>query len=489
MSLGAKVAKNTIIQVAGKLVGTVLGLVTIAIMTRHLGTAGYGDFTTAMSFLQVFGTIVDFGLTLTMLTMLSKYSGDEAGRQAHEDKISSNIVTLRVISGVLFMALAPIVAMAFPYSGAVKMSILIGTMSFLAITITQVMSSIFQRHLRGVVSAAIEVLGRAALLGMMLWVVARTPEGFVDGSQALIAAVIAVTLSNAVQVALSFAFARGLVRLRPAFDLSLWREVFRESWPVGISIVFNLIYLKGDVIIMSLFRSSAEIGLYGAAYKVLDVLTVIPIIFMSMLTPHLTTSWVGQDRETFGRRLQLAFDALSMMAIPLVAGTLVVGTPLMVFISDAEYAKSGYYLAILMFGAAAVFWGALFGYTIVAMGLQKKMIWMYAICAVISLGLYFGFVPAYGAVAAAGVTVFSEMFIAVVAGLVVQWRSGTWVRWGIFGRAVVASAAMYGVLRAIPASVPVLVTIALGGLVYATVLWLIGGLRKEFIVAVVKKSV
>jgi O-antigen/teichoic acid export membrane protein len=374
--------------------------------------------------------------------------------------------------------------MAFPYSGAVKMSILIGTMSFLAITITQVMSSIFQRHLRGVVSAAIEVLGRMALLGMMLWVVARTPAG-VEGAavptDTLVAAIIAVTLSNVVQVVLSFAFARGLVRLRPAFDLSLWREVFRESWPVGISIVFNLIYLKGDVIIMSLFRSSAEIGLYGAAYKVLDVLTVIPIIFMSMLTPHLTSSWAEQNRETFSRRIQLAFDALSMMAIPLAVGALVVGRPLMVLVSTAAYAESGRYLAILMFGAAAVFWGALFGYSIVAMGLQKKMIWMYAVNAVISLGLYFAFVPTYGAVAAAWVTVYSEMFIAVVAGLVVQSRSGVWVRWGIFARAVVASAAMYGVLRLIPASVPVLVTIAVGGVVYTVVLWAIGGLRKEFI--------
>jgi O-antigen/teichoic acid export membrane protein len=472
MSLGAAVAKNTIIQVGGKLVGTVLGLVTISIMTRHLGAAGYGDFTTAMSFLQVFGTIVDFGLTLTMLTMLSKPGADE-------DKVASNIVTLRVISGVLFMALAPIVALAFPYSGAVKTSILIGTMSFLAITMTQVMSSIFQRHLRGWTSAMIEMLGRAALLGMMVWVIAS--------GRGLIAAVVAVTLSNVAQVVLSFVFARGLVRLRPAFDLSLWREVVRDSWPVGVSIMFNLIYLKGDVIIMSLYRSSAEIGLYGAAYKVLDVLTVIPVIFMGALTPHLTASWHGGDRGTFARRLRLAFDALSMMAIPLAIGAVAVSRDVMVLVSGAEYAEAGKYLAILIFGAAAVFWNALFNFTIVALGMQKKMILAFAIDALLSLGLYFAFVPIYGAVAAAWVTVFSEVLIAVIAMVVATMKTGVRVGCGIFVRALGASGVMYVALVSF-ADAPVLVRIGIGVAVYFVVLWAIGGLRKEFVIAITKKA-
>ena len=88
--------------------------------------------------------------------------------------------------------------------------------------------------------------------------------------------------------------------------------------------------------------------MYGAAYKVLDVLTVIPIIFMGMLTPHLTASWASRDHVTFARRLRLSFDAMSMMAIPLAIGAVAVSRDVMVLVSGASFAESGRYLAILI---------------------------------------------------------------------------------------------------------------------------------------------
>src|SRR5689334_15249734 len=89
MSRTAAIAKNTIVQTVGRTIGTVLGLLTLGVMTRYLGAAGYGAFTTVTSFLQFFGILVDFGLSLTTVAMLS-----EAG--VDRDKVSSNIFTLRV---------------------------------------------------------------------------------------------------------------------------------------------------------------------------------------------------------------------------------------------------------------------------------------------------------------------------------------------------------------------------------------------------------
>ena len=109
MSLTRAVASNTAIQVTGKFIGTFLGLITVAVMTRYLGLAGYGEFTTVMSFLQFFGIIVDFGLTLTMVRMISNANVDE-------DKVASNIFNLRLLAGIVFFGLAPLIARTFPYS-------------------------------------------------------------------------------------------------------------------------------------------------------------------------------------------------------------------------------------------------------------------------------------------------------------------------------------------------------------------------------------
>lgn len=452
---------NTVIQVGGKFGGTVLGILTVAVLTRHLGQAGYGQFVTATSFLQFFGILADFGLTLTLLRMISRPEADET-------RLASNVFTLRLASATVFFGGAALLALAFPYPPAVKAAIAVGSLSFFMMSLTSVLSGVFQKHLATAWSAIAEVSGRAALfVGVLL--AARLGYG-------LLAAIMMLVLGNLIQFSINLAFVRRLVPFRLAFHWPTWKRIITESWPIGLSIAFNLVYLKGDVVILSLFRPEAEIGLYGAAYKVLDVVTVIPMVFMGLVMPVLANAWQADDRKLFKRRLSRAFDFMSMLALPLMLGAWAVGTDLMALIAGSDFAASGQILGILIIGAAMVFWGGLFGHTVVALGLQRKMIWAYAIDAAISFALYFLLVPEFGAKAAAWITVFSEAFIALATMSAVLWKSGWRPRLGITVRCLLASALMYMFLvRA--AAIHVAVLVPLGALVYFGVLFLLGGLQ------------
>ncbi len=470
MSLSASIAKNTAVQVAGKVVGTLLGLLALGIMTRYLSVDGYGAFTIAMAYLQIVGTVVDFGLTLTMLTMLSRPGVDE-------EKVASNILTLRLVSGVVFFTLAPIVALLFGYSAEIQQAIVVGSVSFFAIVVTQVLTSVLQKHLAGGLVALNEVTCRVLLLVGMAVVVKF------DGG--LLGVVTVVAGSNIIQAVLAYVAAGRLVQFRLAWDMAVWRQVIAESWPIGISIAFNLVYLKGDVLLLSYFGSQTEVGLYGAAYKVLDVITIVPMIFMGMVTPALTSAWSlrrAEKRESgkaevddvFGRRLSKAFDAMVILAIPLGMGTWFVGEKVMRLVAGEEFAASGASLAILMVAASMVFFGALFGHAVVALGLQRPMIAAYAANAVLSLGLYVWLIPIYGAVAAAWVTVFSEAFIAVVAGVVVLRVSRVRIPLATAGTSVAAGGVMVGVL-VVTGSWPLALQLPAAVLTYFGSLWVFGG--------------
>jgi O-antigen/teichoic acid export membrane protein len=454
MSLKLAIVKNTAMQVAGKLVGTAVGIITVGVMTRALGAEGYGAFTTALTFLQFFGILVDFGLTLTMAKLLAEPGADES-------KVASNILTLRLSSAFVLFGLAPFLALAFPYGPDVKQAITIGTVSFFAMTGAQALGGLFQKKLATGWVAIAEVAGRIALL---LGTLSAAQEG-----AGLVAYVWALVIGNLTQFVIAFIAAGRLVPLRPAFDMALWKRIILESWPIGVSIAFNLIYLKGDVLVLSLFRPDAEIGLYGAAYKVLDVITVIPMIFMGLVLPVLASSWTAGRREEFERRLKTSFDAMSLMAIPLAIGAWVVGTDLMALVAGPEFAGSGRYLAILMLAGAAVFWSGLFGHAVVAIGMQKRMIVAYAVDAVLSLALYFTLIPRYGADAAAWVTVFAEGLIAVLCAIAVLSVTGIRPALRTTLMAFVASAAMAAALVAIP-NVHVLFRIIIGGAIYTTIL-------------------
>ena len=88
MTLTKTIAKNTLWQIIGKIIGTVLGIITIALLTRYLGKEGFGYYTTALAFMQFFGVLVDMGLYLICLREI-------AANPEKENYITSNIFTLR----------------------------------------------------------------------------------------------------------------------------------------------------------------------------------------------------------------------------------------------------------------------------------------------------------------------------------------------------------------------------------------------------------
>ncbi|KPJ84986.1 hypothetical protein AMJ57_04825 [Parcubacteria bacterium SG8_24] len=465
------IAGNTAVQVAGKFVGTLLGILTVGVMTRHLGQSGYGQFTTVMSFLQFFGILVDFGLTLTMVKMVSLPDTDES-------EVASNIFTLRLLSGAVFFGVAPAVALFLPYPTVVKAGIALGALSFLGITLSSVLVGIFQKHLAMHRAAIAEVAGRTVLL-LGAFLAARAGAGLLSFIGVLVAA-------NLIQFLLVFLFTRSFTRVGLAFDTGLWKRIIRESWPIGLAIAFNLVYLKGDIIILSLSRPEAEVGLYGAAYKILDVVTVIPMVFMGLVLPLITASWSSGNRREYGRRLGRAFSFLSLLALPLVFGTLAVSRDLMALIAGESFASSGTYLSILMLGAAMVFWGALFGHAIVAQGLQRKVIPAYAADAIISILLYILLIPRFGAVAAAWVTVFSEAFIACFAAAMVIRTSRQRPSLDIFSRSLLASLGMFAVvLWAGPWHV--LIRIMLGIASYGGLLFLFRGLTRDMLQDILRR--
>ena len=84
MSLAKKIVHNTIIQIIGKLIATVLGLFSLALITRYLGQVGFGQYTTIYTFLTFFAVIADLGLTLITVQMIS-------GEKESENKILNNL--------------------------------------------------------------------------------------------------------------------------------------------------------------------------------------------------------------------------------------------------------------------------------------------------------------------------------------------------------------------------------------------------------------
>lgn len=470
MSVFNQIARNSIINITGKIASLILGLVAVAIMTRYLGQDGFGYYTTVIAFLQFFGIMADFGLTLTTVQMISKPNTDLS-------RTMNSIVSFRVITAAACLLLAPIVCWFFPYNIFIKLGVSITAASFFCITVINVLTGVFQQKLKMLRVTIAEVVGRIVLVGLVgitVWL--HKDIYWIFG---------AISAGSIVNLLIVWISSGEFVKWKWEIDWSIWKELCIRSWPIALSISFNLIYLKMDTIILSLTRTQAEVGLYGASYRVVDILTMLPAVFMGIVLPQLTIYFQENQKEELVGLLQKSFDALMIFAVPIIVGTMIIGRQVMSFVAGKEFILSGDILKVLILASGAIFLTTLFGYGVIAVEKQRKIMWAYLVTAVITLAGYLIFIPQYGYWAAGWWTVFSETVVAVWSAVLLYKTIKFFPSLRIIVKSLAAALVMAAVLYA-TRNQQVLIALFAGIIVYFVFLYLFGGIKRESLVELLK---
>lgn len=470
MSLTAKIAYNTAIQAIGKTFSVAFGVLSVALLTRYLGTAGYGNYITVIAFVQFFGVVADMGLYMISIKRISP-SGTDV------DHIFGNIFTLRLVSALFFVGLAPLVVLFFPYPAIVKTGVLVVTGMNLFVALNQLLVGLYQKELTMFRASAGEVLGKLLTLGIVALAVIW--------HQSLYCILFAFVFGAFFNLLLSLLFARKFVRLRLRFDWPVWLGVLKESWPIAVTIALNIIYFRADTIMLAIFKTQEVVGIYGAGYKVLEVLIAFPAMFAGLLMPLITRAYADGDHERFTTTLQRGFDFLALIALPMVAGTFILAHPLMRLIAGKGFELSGSVLRILIFATGSIFFGVLFGNTVVAIGRQRKAIPLYAAVAGASLVGYGLLIPRFSVWAAACVTVATELTITIGSFLIVWSATRIHLSLKQFGKTLVAVLVMAAVLWVFRGWNLFLVA-ALGAVTYVAALFAVGGLNRTMIREVIQ---
>ena len=456
MSLTRQIAHNTITQLIGKIISTLLGLITIGLMTRYLGVEKFGWYITTISFLQFIGIMTDFGTIVVTAQMMSEPFHDK-------NKLFKNIFTFRFASAFIFFAAAPAIALALPYPPQVKIAILIASLSFFTTEINQVFVGLFQTKLKMHLYAVAEVISKI-LLTIGVWVMVKIDAGFLP-------IIGAILFSSLAQTFLIWQKAKREIEIGFSFDLNVWKDIMKKMWPIALSIVFNVIYLKGDLVLLSIYTTQANVGLYGAAYRVLDVITQSAMMIMGTLMPLLAFAWSHKQKDEFKKHYQQSFDIMMLFAIPMMFGTIALSRKIMQFIAGADFISSEKILSILAIAVFGVFLGAVFGHTAVAINRQKETLWIYISNAVITLVGYLIFIPAYGMLGAAWMSVFSELYAGILLFFTINHYSKEKIHFKTTFKIIFASIVMSSTIALFP-RVHVLISIILGILVYGAVILL-----------------
>jgi len=465
MSTTRKIAHNTIIQIVGKIFSTALGLLALGMMTRYLGTEQFGWYITTISFLGFIGILIDFGLIPVTAQMMSE--------PTHNKKeLFKNLISFRFFTALLFLAIAPAIALFFPYPAQVKQAIALTAVAFLGVAMNQVFLGFYQTKLKMHIQVIGENIGRIILV-VGLWLLIAKGASFLP-------LMIIVVLNSLAYTAVLWIGAKKYTPVSFAFDWSIWKAIMTKMWPIAISIIFNVVYLKGDIIILSLFKTQTEVGIYGAAYRVIDILAQTAMMLMGVMLPLLAFAWARQLKDDFKKYYQQAFDAMMLLAIPMMVGTIVLADKIMYLVGGEEFIISGRPLQILAIAVFGLYLGAVFGHAAVAINKQKQTMWIYISNAIITLIGYLIFIPMYGMYGAAWMTVFSELYAGLLLWATIKHYSQEKLELKTFSKIILASIVMGSILILLP-NLNIFMLIILGIITYGIMIILTQAISRETI--------
>lgn len=495
MSIARKILANTLAQVIGKIVTGALSIVVLKIISGYLGTSGYGDYTTVYQYLAFFGIIADFGIyTITVKEMSRDHS--------KIPYILGNMLGLRTVLTFFAMALAMGVVILIPgYKNTViPLGVAIATISTLLTLLNGTISTVLQVHLDMRYTTISLVIGKIVHVAYMAWVaLIEFPHNPETGFYHLLWAGV---IGNLVMLILTTYYTRRYTKIGYRFDGSFWYDIFRKSLPYGAALVLNNLYFRIDVILLSLilphsiavskgvvscpasFCGDIEVGLLGVAMRMLEVMVIIPVYFMNSVLP-IMTRYLEEKNEKIRQLMQYSFDFLTASAMPLLVGGFILAVPIVKLISDAEFVSGVKYpfgsdtgVKILMFAMALSFVNTLFGFSLVVLNKQIKLMYINAAAVVFNVLLNLLIIPYYGFRGAAIISVFSELLILIFTYHVSQKNLGfhlqTKTLLRILGSSLVMGIALLVGLNALRNTtylVQIAALVPLGGAIYLGMIW------------------
>ncbi|MBN1258784.1 flippase [Candidatus Peregrinibacteria bacterium] len=431
MSIARKILENTFVQVLGRFITAALSIVVLKVISSYLGAAGYGDYTTVYQFLAFFGIAADFGIYTITVKEMSK---DET----RIPMILGNVLGLRTALIVLAMGAAVGVAFLVPqyHTTAIFLGVLISTMATFFTLLNGTVSSVLQVHLKMQYATIGQVVGKIlsvvyiAAVAYVLFI-NNTVTGFYH-------LLWAGVLGNFIQFAITTYYVRRYTTIAYRFDWAFWKHIFFTSLPYGVALVLSTIYFRLDVILLTLMLphtavaedgsvtcaqsmcGDTEVGLLGVAMRMLEVLIIIPVYFMNSVLPVMTR-FIEEQSEKIRKLMQYSFDFLAATAMPLLVGGFVLSVPIIYFISDPQFVSGHRYIfgsdlavRILMFAMLFSFINALFGFTLVVLNKQVKLMYINAACVIFNLIGNVLTIPLWGFRGSAITSVLSEFFILVM---------------------------------------------------------------------------
>lgn len=384
----------SIADIGSKLASIVLYVV----MARKLGDEKFGVFTFAFSIATLATTFGGFG----QATILTREVARDRSR-VHD--YLANTLGLMAAVTVPALLLAGVVLSAAGTDGETRATLALLGAGVTADLLCAACYATFQAFERLGAIPTIQISQRVVTAAVGVAALAN------GAGVTAVAAVYAATSTLAFVVAL--VVVRRLARPRLRISPARWLPLMRAAAPVGLAAVFFTVLFRLDMIMLGSFKSRADVGEYGAAYRILEATLFLSWAVTGAFYPVFSRLGPSSEpplRAVFERSLKL----LTSLTLPLAVAAAALGEPLVRLLYGPEFEEAGRALVLLAATIALYPPCYLAGMLLVSQDRQRVITWTYGMAALGNVLLNLVLIPRWSLHGAAVATSVSQLAVAVV---------------------------------------------------------------------------
>lgn len=400
-----RISKNTLWILGSSAFGRGFLFLFYIFLARVLGKEQFGQYSFAYTFVVLWGFLMDWGFS-TIIT--KRIARDKGGGQS----LFHDLFAKELIASVIFLVLA--ISSLIVLNIEAELKVLIGLM------LLGMVLDAYLKFFCGVYRAfeAMKYESVLVVIQKVLFVLLSTL--FILIGWPLYSLGISFLLSYIVSVGISVEV------LRKRFKISMVARGMalsdKATWKEGFSLCmvafFTFVYFRIDILMLKYFHGDTQVGLYNAAYTLIQGLMLIPMAFLTATFPSFSKGWFS-DVPKLQKDYQKSFSLFLELAFFIFLFGFLWADRIIFMLYTDVYQASAVNLRLLLIALLFIFPNYVLTQLMVATDSQDRYAFFAICCAFINVGLNFFFIPIYKGMGAAVATIITELTLFILIYLVI----------------------------------------------------------------------
>jgi O-antigen/teichoic acid export membrane protein len=460
MNTGKRIVKNSLVLYLSHLLSKFINLALVIILTRMLGTDGFGIYNFAFAFVILFMVLGNMGLN-SLLTR------DIARSKSEINRYLGSSIPLIIYLSIFIILVINGITLFIHWSILQKMAIAIFSLYMVFDSLSRHFIAVFRAFEKMEYEALTNFTERLIMLAVtvVMWV----------SHQGLLPLLWSYVVIQMLKALIAFLF------MRRFFQKIEWHwthprtfTLLKTAYPFALMAIFGTISGRIDTIMLKIFQTDQMVGLYNAGHKIIESLQFIPENFALALFPAFSVLFFS-EKEKFNTAFSRAFQVMTILAFPVATGLYLLAPQIIHLLFEPQFSRATIALRWLSIALGLIFFKFLFSTTLNATGKQHLVAAIIGISTFVNVVLNYILIPKYDLLGASLATIISEFSAVLLIMFTALKLAEMSMRAGIILKTVTATVGM-GFFLLFFQTWNVIVLALAGGIFYIILIFLLQGI-------------